>query len=159
MSFTESIAAGRAFAAKSDPPVRANRELIATGVANVFGAFFGSMPAGGGTSQTAIIRSAGGRSQLASLVVAGAAGGTMLLLAPVLGVLPYPVLAAIVIVYSMGLVNLSEFALILRVRTMEFTWAIAAFAGVLLFGTLQGIAVAIILSLLGLTRQAATSPV
>lgn len=159
MSFTESIAAGRAFAAKSDPPIRANRELVATGAANLFGAFFGAMPAGGGTSQTAIIRSAGGHSQVSSLVVAGAAAATMLLLAPLLGLLPHAVLAAIVIVYSVGLVDSAEFASILKVRTMEFTWAVAAFAGVLLFGTLPGIAVAIVLSLLGLSRQAATSPV
>ncbi len=38
MSFTESIAAGRAFASPADPPINANRELIATGVANLGGA-------------------------------------------------------------------------------------------------------------------------
>jgi len=50
MSFTETIAAGRAFARPEDPPIDANRELIATGAANLGGAFFGAMPAGGGTS-------------------------------------------------------------------------------------------------------------
>jgi Sulfate permease and related transporters (MFS superfamily) len=47
MSFTESIAAGRAFARADDPPVNANRELLATGAANLGGALFGTMPAGG----------------------------------------------------------------------------------------------------------------
>jgi len=37
MSFTETIAAGRAFASPGDPPLDANRELIATGVANLGG--------------------------------------------------------------------------------------------------------------------------
>ncbi|HQR72799.1 MAG TPA: SulP family inorganic anion transporter, partial [Burkholderiaceae bacterium] len=63
MSFTETIAAGRAFARPIDPPINANRELVATGVANVGGALLGAMPAGGGTSQTAVVRSAGGQSQ------------------------------------------------------------------------------------------------
>src|SRR5262249_3741954 len=63
MSFTETIAAGRAFAAQSDPPIKPNRELLATGAANFGGAFFGAMPAGGGTSQTAVVRSVGGHSQ------------------------------------------------------------------------------------------------
>jgi len=58
MSFTESIAAGRAFAAPADPPIQANRELVATGAANLGGAFFGAMPAGGGTSQSAVVRAA-----------------------------------------------------------------------------------------------------
>ncbi len=155
MSFTETIAAGRAFARPSEPPIRPDRELLATGAANLAGGFFGAMPAGGGTSQTAVVRAVGGRTQKASLVTAAASAATMLVLAPALGLLPQAVLAAIVIVYSVGLIQPLEFAAIRRVRTMEFRWALAAFLGVLVFGTLQGILVAIILSLLGLAGQAA----
>ena len=70
MSFTETIAAGRVFAKQTDPPIKPNRELLATGAANFAGAFFGAMPAGGGTSQTAVVRAVGGRTQKASLVTA-----------------------------------------------------------------------------------------
>ena len=159
MSFTETIAAGRAFARQTDPAIKPNRELLATGAANFGGAFFGAMPAGGGTSQTAVVRSVGGRTQKASLVTAGAAVATMLLLAPLLGLLPQAVLAATVIVYSVGLIDPAEFISIRKIRTMEFTWALAAFAGVLIFGTLQGIVVAIALSLIGLSSQVANSKV
>ena len=152
MSFTETIAAGRAFAKQMDPPIKPNRELLATGMANVLGAFFDAMPAGGSTSQTAVVRSVGGRTQKASLVTAGAAVVTMLVFAPFLGFLPQAVLAAIVIVYSVGLINPAEFVSIRSIRTMEFTWALAAFAGVLVFGPLQGIVVAIALSLIGLVQ-------
>jgi SulP family sulfate permease len=155
MSFTETIAAGRAFARPADPALNANRELVATGAANMAGALLGAMPAGGGTSQTAVVRAAGGRSQKASLVTAGAAAATMLLLAPLLGLLPNATLAAVVIVYSVGLIQPAEFFAIRKVRMMEFRWAIVAALGVLLFGTLQGIVVAIILSLIGLSSQAA----
>ena len=79
----------------------------------------------------------------------------MLVLAPLLGLLPQAVLAAVVIVYSAGLIQPFEFAAIRRVRSMEFRWALAAFLGVLVFGTLQGIVVAVALSLLGLASQAA----
>lgn len=153
MSFTESIAAGRAFAERSDPPIDANRELLATGAANLGGALFGAMPAGGGTSQTAVVRAAGGSSQRTSLVTAGVAAATMLLLAPVLGLLPHATLAAIVIVYSIGLIQPAEFVAIARVRWMELSWAVIACLGVLVFGTLKGILVAIIVSLLGLASQ------
>lgn len=155
MSFTESIAAGRAFAGRDDPPVNANRELLASGAANLGGALLGAMPAGGGTSQTAVVRAAGGRTQKASLVTAGVAAATMLLLAPVLGLLPHATLAAVVIVYSVGLIQPAEFAAIRKVRTMEFRWALIAGIGVLALGTLQGIVVAIIVSLIGLASQEA----
>jgi sulfate permease, SulP family len=155
MSFTETIAAGRAFAHPSDPPINANRELVATGVANLGGALLGAMPAGGGTSQTAVVRSVGGQSQKASLVTAGAALATMLFLAPLLGLMPNATLAAVVIVYSVGLIQPAEFRAILRVRTMEFRWALIACVGVLVFGTLKGIVVAIIVSMIVLASQAA----
>ena len=156
MSFTESIAAGRAFAQSGEPPLNANRELLATGAANIGGALFGAMPAGGGTSQTAVVRAAGGRSQKASLVTAAAAAATMLLLAPLLGLLPNATLAAVVIVYSVGLIQPGEFRAIRQVRTMEFHWACVAALGVLFFGTLKGIVVAIIVSLIGLASQVAS---
>lgn len=155
MSFTESIAAGRAFATPAEPPLKPDRELFASGAANLCGAFFGAMPAGGGTSQTAVVRAAGGQSQRASLVTAAAAAATMLFLAPSLGRLPYAVLAAVVIVYSVGLIQIAEFVSIRKVRTMEFYWAMAAFAGVLMFGMLQGIVAAIVISLISLSSQAA----
>jgi len=68
MSFTETIAAGRTFAEGEEPPPRANRELLATGLANAGGVFLGAMPGGGGTTQTAVNRLAGARTQLAKLV-------------------------------------------------------------------------------------------
>jgi sulfate permease, SulP family len=155
MSFTESIAAGRSFARLADPPIDANRELVASGAANLGGALLGAMPAGGGTSQTAVVRSSGGVSQRASLVTAAAAVATMLLLAPMIGLMPNATLAAIVIVYSVGLIQPAEFQSIRKVRWMEFRWAVIACAGVLVFGTLKGIVVAIVVSMIGLASQTA----
>jgi sulfate permease, SulP family len=159
MSFTETIAAGRAFAQSEEPPPRANRELLATGLANGASAFLGAMPSGGGTSQTAVNRHSGARTQLAEIVTAGATLATMFFLAPLIGLMPQATLAAVVIVYSFGLIKPTEFRSILRVRRMEFFWALAALAGVMLFGTLKGILVAIILSLVALAHQVADPPV
>jgi high affinity sulfate transporter 1 len=153
MSFTESIAAARAFAKGSEPPLKANRELLALGLANAGGALFGAMPAGGGTSQTAVNRLVGARTQMAELVTAGGTLVTLLFLAPLIALMPMATLAAVVIVYSLGLVQISDFRAILRVRSMEFKWALAAFAGVVLLGTLKGIVVAILVSLLALLKQ------
>jgi high affinity sulfate transporter 1 len=159
MSFTETIAAGRAFAASEEPVLRPNQELVATGFANVAGALLGAMPSGGGTSQTAVNRLAGARTQLAELVTAAAALLTMLFLAPVLELMPQATLAAVVIVYSIGLIKPADFRAILQIRRTEFVWALTAFAGVMLLGTLQGIVVAIVVSLLALAFQVADPPV
>ena len=154
ISFTESIAAARAFARTTDPPLSANRELFALGVANTAGAFIGSMPAGGGTSQTAVNRNAGAQSQASSLVVAATALATLLFLAPVLALMPHATLAAVVIAYSIGLISLVDLNAIRRVRMMEYRWALAACLGVMVLGTLKGILVAIVLSLAGLMSLA-----
>ncbi len=155
MSFTETIAAGRAFARSDEKMPPANRELLATGLGNAASAFLGAMPSGGGTSQTAVNRHAGARTQVAELVTAGVTLATMFLLAPLIGLMPQATLAAVVVVYSIGLIQPAEFRSILRVRRMEFVWALAAFAGVMLLGTLKGILIAIILSLVALAYQAA----
>jgi MFS superfamily sulfate permease-like transporter len=117
------------------------------------------MAAGGGTSQTAVNRLAGARTQVSGLVTAGATVLTLLFLAPLISLMPQATLAAVVIVYSVGLIQLPEFRAILAVRRTEFFWAVAAFAGVMLFGTLQGILVAIVISLVALAHQVADPPI
>ncbi|MCK6460110.1 MAG: SulP family inorganic anion transporter [Planctomycetes bacterium] len=159
MSFTETMAAGRAFAASEEPRLRPNRELLATGLSNACGAVLGAMPSGGGTSQTAVNRLAGARTQLSGLVTAGAALLVALLLAPVISRMPQATLAGVVVVYSVGLVKPKDFRAILAIRRLEFVWAIAALAGVVLLGTLPGILVAIIVSLVALAQQTADPPV
>ena len=159
MSFTETVAAGQAFARKDEPAPRANTELLATGLANIGGALLGAMPGGGGTTQTAVNVSAGARTQLAEMVTAAMTLVTMFFLAPLVAMLPQSALAALVIVYSFGLIKPIEFHHILRIRRTEFSWAIVAFAGVVVVGTLKGIIVAIIVSLVTLAYQVADPPV
>jgi MFS superfamily sulfate permease-like transporter len=72
-----------------------------------------------------------------------------------MGLMPQATLAAVVIVYSIGLIQPAEFRDILRIRSMEFVWALVAFAGVVVLGTLKGILVAVIVSLVALAYQAA----
>ena len=153
MSFTESIAAGRSFLRRGDARPAANRELIALGAANIAGSFFHSFPAGGGTSQTAVNFAAGARSQFSSLVAVAVAVATLLFLSPLISLLPQATLAAIVVVTTLPLLNLADFKSILHIRRTEFLWALAACAGVVLLGTLQGILIAIAISVLTLLYQ------
>ncbi|MGZ5086524.1 MAG: SulP family inorganic anion transporter [Usitatibacter sp.] len=159
MSFTESIAAGRAFTLAGERRPMANRELLATGAASLAGGFFGAMPCGGGTTQTAVNRNAGARTQVAALVTAAFAAAALAFLGPVIELMPRAALAAVVRAYSVGLIKIGEFRAIRSVRTTEFRWALIAFGGVLVLGTLRGIVVAIVASLLALLHQANNPPV
>jgi sulfate permease, SulP family len=158
MSFTESIAAGRAFARSEDPRPNPNRELLALGAANLAGGFFQCLPAGGGTSQTAVNVRAGARTQAAELATVAVGAATLLFLAPAVALLPQAVLAAIVIVTTVPLLSPREFRAIRRIRRTEFLWAVAALLGVVFLGTLNGILLAIAISVLTLMHQANHPP-
>jgi high affinity sulfate transporter 1 len=142
-----------------EPRPAPNQELLAVGMANVAGGLLGAMPAGGGTSQTAVNRMAGARTQVAELVTAAVAVATLLVLAPLIALMPQAVLAAIVVAYSVGLISPAQFRDILRVRRSEFWWGVIALLGVVLLGTLQGILVAVVASLVALAYQAYNPPV
>jgi high affinity sulfate transporter 1 len=159
MSFTETVAAGRAFTAKGEPRPDPDQELVATGAANLLGGLFGAMPGGGGTSQTAVNRRAGARTQLSSLASAAMALATLLFFAPVMTLLPQATLAAVVIAFSIDLISPAGFRELYAFRKQEFRWALFACAGVVLLGTLKGIMAAVVLSLLSLLRMANNAPV
>lgn len=159
MSFTETIAVGRSFAHSEDPPLRPNGELLATGAANAIGGFLGSMPAGGGASQTAVNRMTGARTQVSCVVSALMAVLAALFLSPFIALMPQAALAGVVIVYSMGLIQPIDFRNMLRVRRTEFIWAVVAMLGVMTLGTLKGILAAIVISLVALGYQVANPPV
>lgn len=159
MSFIETVAVGRAFRGKGEPLPEPNRELAALGLANVAGGFLGCMPSGGGTSQSAVSRRAGAKTQLTGVVSALGALAVLLFLAPLLGLMPSAALAAVVIATSVPLINIADFRAIMQIRRMEFVWALAATAGVVLLGTLKGILVAVVVSMVALVVQAAAPQV
>jgi len=159
MSFAETVAVGRAFAGGDDPRPDADQELRAIGLANVAAAFFHSMPVGGGTSQTAVNCRAGARSQVSELTTVAMTVLAALFLAPVISLMPNATLAAVVIATSLGLLNPKELKKIWRLRHMEFWWGASAAIGVILLGTLQGILVAVIISMLALIFETNRAPV
>lgn len=159
MSFVESIASARAFAEHDDPPIDADQELFALGLANVAGGLTQAYPAGGGTSQTAVNDQAGARSQIAEVFTAAAVVITLLFLAPLIGLMPQATLGALVMMAAAGLIRVGEFVKIARFRHIELVWALVALAGVMVLGTLAGIVAAVIASMLVLIYYANRPPV
>ncbi len=112
----------------------------------------GAVPAGGGTPQTSVALNAGSSVQATWLVVAAAGAGDAALPAPVLALMPHATLAAVVIAYSIGLVDFAGMAAIRKVRSIEFHWPVVAFIGVMTLGALKGVVAAIVLSMGSLIR-------
>lgn len=154
MSFTESIAAAQSFRSEGDLPVVANRELLAIGMANLAAAFLSGMPAGGGTSQTAVVDKAGAKSPLAQWINAAAVALVLVFLSALIAAMPKAALGALALVAAFSMIKPEKFRAIDRVRRLELVWALVAFAGVVLFGTLQGILIAVVLSILTLIYKA-----
>lgn len=148
ISFVESVAAGRAFTGKGDPIPDANQEMIALGLSNIGGGLTQSMPAGGGTSQTAVNNQAGAKSQIAELSTAGVVLITLLFLAPLISLMPEATLGALVLVAAAGLIKFKEFQTLRDYRIYAFVFAGIAFFGVVILGTLEGILIAIICSMI-----------
>jgi SulP family sulfate permease len=159
MSFVETVAAGRAFMQKGEPRPGANQELLAVGLANLAGSGFQIMPAGGGTSQTAVNRGSGARTQLSELATVSIVAAALLFLMPIVRLIPQATLAAVIVATTAGLISPAEFRAMRVIRAREFGWAIVATAGVMILGTLEGILVAVVLSVLMMLYQANHPPV
>jgi MFS superfamily sulfate permease-like transporter len=84
---------------------------------------------------------------------------TLLFLAPLFGLMPNATLAVVVIIASVGLVSPAEFRAVHTIRTMEFHWALIAAFGVMVLGTLKGLLVAVLVSMVSLIVRANTHPI
>jgi sulfate permease, SulP family len=159
MAFVESIAAGRAFRHPDDPVVEPSRELIALGAANVAGGFFRSYGSGGGLSQTAVNDQAGARSQAAGLVTAAMTALVLLFLSSLVRYIPEASLGAIVLVAAIGLIDIPGLRSIGRVRPDDMVFGTIGAIGVLVLGTLPGLLLGVVVSLISLFRHLNHPPV
>ncbi|MFC7943301.1 SulP family inorganic anion transporter [Microbacterium oxydans] len=153
MAFLESAAVARSLRAASEPQIDSDQELFATGAANTVGAFFGTMPAAGGFSQSAVNQSAGARSQAATLVTVVLAVLVALFLGPVLSLLPEATLAAMVFVAVAGLINVPELVRWARISPVDFWIALAVAILGLTAGLLPAVAVGVVVTLILVLRE------
>lgn len=101
----------------------------------------------------------GARTQISGLVTAAVIMATLLFLAPLFGLIPNATLAVVVIIASVGLVSPAEFRAIHTIRTMEFHWALIAAFGVMMLGTLNGLLIAVLVTVVSLIVRANSHPI
>jgi SulP family sulfate permease len=151
--FTDGTLTGRVFAKKNHYKLDSNKELIAFGAANICTGFFQGFPVGASQTKTAVNDSAGGKSQLSSIIAAGLVILFLIFFTSVLSNLPLVALGAIVIVAGYSLIDIGEFRSIYQARRSEFVLAILTLVGVLVFGLIEGVALAVGFSLLEFIRR------
>ena len=155
VGYTDNILTGRAFAARNQHDLDPRRELLALGAANLGAGLMHGFPVSSSGSRTAIGDAVGSRSQLTGLVTVVATVLAVLILRPVLASFPSAALGAVVIYAALRLIEVDEFRRLARFRRTELLIAIATTVLVLLVGVLQGVVVAVVLSVLDLLRRVA----
>ena len=159
MAFVESIASAHAYERDAEVPVNPDRELIALGAAGAAGGVFQSLPAAGGPSQTAVNDGNGARSPLAGALTGVFGMLTLLFLTPLFEDLADATLGAVVLVAVLGLLDLSALRAIARIRRRDYLLGVGAAVGILLFGVLGGVLIAVAISVLVLIHGINVLPI
>jgi len=154
VTLADTSALSRTFALRDKLDIDPNQEIVALGAANVAAGFFQGFPVSGSASRTAVAEASGGKTQLVGVTGAVAIVALLLFAGGLTTNLPQSALAAIVIAAGLGLFDLSETLWLWKARRSEFVLSMAALLGVALVGVLEGIAIALALSLAAFVQRA-----
>src|SRR5436305_8337121 len=153
VALADTISTASAFAARTGQEVNGDGEMVGIGVANVAAGLFQGFPVSTSGSRTAVAEQAGAKTQVTGLVGAATIVLMLVLVPGLLKDLPNPTLAAVVIAASLSLADLPGTVRLWRQRRPEFMLSMVAFLGVALLGVLEGIAVAVAVSILNVFRR------
>jgi high affinity sulfate transporter 1 len=156
LSYVESISAARSLAVKNGYEVDARQELLALGSANFAASMGSGFPVAGGLSQSTVNDQAGAKSLLTLVITSIILVIGLLFLTDLFKFLPEVILAVIVLDAIIGLIKIKEIKHLFKVSRLEFWISMSTVAAVLLFGVLNGVLIAVVLSLIFLLKQATT---
>ncbi len=148
VSLTDTMATASSFAARRGDEVEPNQEMIGIGAANIAAGFVQGFAVSTSGSRTAVAEQSGAKSQLTGVVGAGIVVLLLLFFNSLLADLPQSALAAVVIAAALSLMDVSLLRKYARVRPSAVVLSLATSAGVIVFGVLPGIVIAIVLSVL-----------
>jgi SulP family sulfate permease len=155
LSFADTTATGRTFSGRHGERTDANRELVALAAADAAGALTGGYPISSSPSRTAAAEASGTTSQMTGLVAALSVAVVLVLLTGPLSYLPMPALGAVILVSVFGLIDLEQIRGMWLLRHSEAVIALIAMTGVIVYGTLVGVGIAVLLAALNIVRRAA----
>ena len=155
VAFSDNVLTARAFASRRGEEIDPHAELRALGVCNLVAGMFRGFPISSSGSRTALADAAGARTQVYSLVVLGVVATALVFGGGVMAAIPSAALGALVVFAATKLVDVAEFGRLARFRRSELVIALATTAAVVVFGVLNGVLVAIGLSVADLLRRLA----
>jgi len=148
VAFADTSVLSRTYAARTRQVVDPNQEMVGLGAANLIGGLFQGFPISSSSSRTPVAEAAGAKTQLTG-VVGAVAVAILLLAAPnLMEFLPNSALAAVVIAAAIGLFEFADLKRIYKVQQWEFWLSITCFAGVVVFGAIPGICIAVVLAVI-----------
>ena len=146
VSFADTSVLSRTYAARLHAHVDPNQEIVGLGIANLAASFFQGFPISSSSSRTPVAEAAGAKTQLTAVVGAVLIAVLLVFTPQLLRYLPNTALAAVVIASAIGLFEVSDLRRIYLIQRWEFWLSMVCFAGVAVFGAIQGIAIAIVIA-------------
>ena len=154
----ESLLASRGNALKDGYQLDNNQEILAYSAANFSAALTGCCPVNASVSRTGIVRQFGAKSQWLSVSAALSMVVVLYFATPVIRYLPVPVLTAIVVSALINACEFHEAKRLWKSSRNEFYIFMGAFLSVLIFGTVYGVMIGVVLSFVAVVIRAVTPP-
>lgn len=155
VGFMESISISKALARKGKYEISVQQEIMAMGIANVFGAMFSSYATTGSFSRSAVSADIGAKRQLQGTITGVCVMLVLLFITPVFERVPYNAMGAIVLSSVIGLLELSEARFLFKANFLDFLVWMAAFLGTVFLGVEIGLGIAIGLAVVLVVYQSA----
>jgi SulP family sulfate permease len=149
----QSAATSRAYASIYQEHLSEDTDLVGLGLANISAGLSGAFVVNGSPTASEMVDSAGGRCQLAQISSSVVVLLVLLFLTGPLAYMPAAVLSAVVFLICVHLVDVKGMQNIYRERPAEFWVALITAATVVIVGVMQGIILAMFLSLVIHTRH------
>ncbi|CAG9180139.1 putative sulfate transporter [Cupriavidus pinatubonensis] len=148
VAFADTSVLSRTYAARMKRPVDPNQEMVGLGAANLAAGLFQGFPISSSSSRTPVAEAAGAKTQLTGVIGALAVAALLLFAPNLMRYLPNSALAAVVIASALGLFEFADLRRIFRIQQWEFWLSMACFAGVVVFGAIPGIGLAVALAVI-----------
>lgn len=148
VAFADTSVLSRTYALRGGQRVDTNQELVGLGAANIACGLFQGFPISSSSSRTPVAEAAGAKTQLTGVVGALAVAALLIGAPTLLENLPSSALAAVVIASVIGLIEWRDLARIWRIQRWEAALSIGCSLGVIVFGAIEGIALAVVVAVI-----------
>lgn len=148
VGYTDNVLTARSIAARMGYRIDADQELTGLAAANLAAGLSQGIPVSSSASRTAVPASLGSVTSLVGIIAAAIVAITLLVAGGALAAVPRAALAAVVLSAAIAIIDVPGFQALRRISVAELGLAVATALGVMTFGVLAGVLLAVGLSIL-----------